>query len=117
MIDGETDRRLPDVDRADVDGFGLRDRVIADYASYIQSFFTIRDERIRQLVDDALRQWHLWLDSLLHSARRLNRLTKGKSLGLIGDSMLTRLHAGVRTSKVSWHMCVSDPHDLGVLPR
>jgi ATP-dependent helicase YprA (DUF1998 family)/very-short-patch-repair endonuclease len=48
-----------------VDAFGLRDRVIADYASYIRSFFTIRDERIRQLVDDALTQGHLWPDPLV----------------------------------------------------
>lgn len=37
-----------------MDVFGLRDRVIADYARYIRSFFTIRDERILRLVDDAL---------------------------------------------------------------
>jgi hypothetical protein len=48
-----------------VDVFGLRDRVIADYASYIRSFFTISDEQIRRLVNDALAEGHLWPDPLL----------------------------------------------------
>src|SRR5512146_3268382 len=49
----------------EVDVFGLRQQVIGDYASYIRSFFTIRDERIRTKVDAALAEGHLWPDPLL----------------------------------------------------
>jgi hypothetical protein len=48
-----------------MDVFGLRNRVIGDYASYIRSFFTIRDERIKEKVDVALAEGHLWPDPLL----------------------------------------------------
>lgn len=48
-----------------MDVFGLRHQVIGDYASYIRSFFTIRDERIRAKVDAALTEGHLWPDPLL----------------------------------------------------
>lgn len=48
-----------------MDVFGLRNRVIGDYASYIRSFFTIRDERIKEKVDAALAEGHLWPDPLL----------------------------------------------------
>jgi ATP-dependent helicase YprA (DUF1998 family)/very-short-patch-repair endonuclease len=48
-----------------MDVFGLRQQVIGDYASYIRSFFTINDERIRAKVDAALADGHLWPDPLL----------------------------------------------------
>jgi ATP-dependent helicase YprA (DUF1998 family)/very-short-patch-repair endonuclease len=48
-----------------MDVFGLRQQVIGDYASYIRSFFTIRDERIKAKVDAALAEGHLWPDPLL----------------------------------------------------
>jgi len=48
-----------------VDVFDLRQRVIGEYADYIRSFFTIRDERIKAKVDQALAAGHLWPDPLL----------------------------------------------------
>src|SRR5215510_1244050 len=48
-----------------MDVFGLRNQVIGDYASYIRSFFTIRDARIKEKVDAALAEGHLWPDPLL----------------------------------------------------
>lgn len=40
--------------------FRLRDRLIEDYGHYVSSFIHIRDERIRQKVDEALGQGLLW---------------------------------------------------------
>ena len=48
-----------------MDVFDLRQRVIGEYADYVRSFFTIRDERIRARVDAALSEGHLWPDPLL----------------------------------------------------
>ncbi len=48
-----------------MDVFALRNRLVGDYASYIESFITIRDDRIRQYVDDELRNGLLWPEPLL----------------------------------------------------
>ena len=48
-----------------MDVFALRNRLVDDYASYIESFITIRDDRIRQYVDDELRNGLLWPEPLL----------------------------------------------------
>jgi len=48
-----------------MDVFGLRNHLISDYAAYIESFIHIRDARIRQLVDDELKEGLLWPDPLL----------------------------------------------------
>jgi very-short-patch-repair endonuclease len=48
-----------------VDVFDLRRRVIDDYASYVRSFFAIRDERIRAHVDAELEGGRLWPEPLL----------------------------------------------------
>src|SRR5688572_13744284 len=48
-----------------MDVFDLRERVIGEYAGYIRSFFTIRDPRIKEKVDAALAEGHLWPDPLL----------------------------------------------------
>lgn len=40
--------------------FELRDRLIADYATYVNSFIAIQDERIRDEVDDSLDRGLLW---------------------------------------------------------
>jgi hypothetical protein len=37
-----------------VDVFDLRDRVVGEYASYVKSFFTIRDARIKAKVEQEL---------------------------------------------------------------
>lgn len=48
-----------------MDVFDLRERVVEEYASYVTSFFTIRDERIRRLVADELRAGALWPEPLV----------------------------------------------------
>ena len=48
-----------------MDVFGLRDRLIDDYSSYIRSFIQIRDDRIQDLVDSELAGGLLWPDPLI----------------------------------------------------
>jgi ATP-dependent helicase YprA (DUF1998 family) len=45
--------------------FELRNRLIADYANFVQSFFHIRDERIRTKVEEELREGLLWPEPLI----------------------------------------------------
>jgi ATP-dependent helicase YprA (DUF1998 family)/very-short-patch-repair endonuclease len=45
--------------------FDLRDRLIGDYATYISSFIQIRDQRIRDYVDQELQRGLLWPESLI----------------------------------------------------
>ncbi|MGD0910209.1 MAG: hypothetical protein ABSA96_21715 [Candidatus Acidiferrales bacterium] len=45
--------------------FDLRDRVVNDYASYIQSFINIADPAISKRVHSALSDGKLWPDPLL----------------------------------------------------
>lgn len=46
--------------------FKLHEAVISDYSSYIQSFFSISDERIRQFVEEnLLKKGELWPDVLI----------------------------------------------------
>lgn len=45
--------------------FELRDSLIADYSSYIESFIRIRDERIRREVESELEGGLLWPDPLI----------------------------------------------------
>ncbi len=48
-----------------MDVFALRDRLIADYATYIESFIHIQDSRIGEAVDRELHDGLLWPDPLL----------------------------------------------------
>lgn len=48
-----------------MDVFGVRDKLVEDYRSYISSFIRIQDERIRRLVDDSLADGLLWPDPLI----------------------------------------------------
>lgn len=48
-----------------MDVFELRNRLVADYASYTRSFIKISDLRIRQKVDAALDEGALWPEPLL----------------------------------------------------
>ena len=88
----------------------LRDRLIADYSSYIGSFIQIRDERIRELVEMELFAGLLWPDPLIqlnpsfepglrveqlgdesvphHECRRIFRINKDA-----GEGQPLRLHA------------------------
>lgn len=52
-----------------MDVFALRDQLIHDYATYIESFISIRDDRIREHVKHELDEGFLWPDPLL----QLNR--------------------------------------------
>lgn len=48
-----------------MDVFHLRDKVVGDYGRYVSSFLTIRDDRIRKLVDDEMEGGFLWPDPLI----------------------------------------------------
>jgi hypothetical protein len=48
-----------------MDVFELRDRVIADYSSYVRSFLTIKDHDIATVVWDSIDQGLLWPDPLI----------------------------------------------------
>jgi hypothetical protein len=46
--------------------FDLHRQVISDYASFVQSYFTVADPRVRELVDQAIvNEGQLWPDFLL----------------------------------------------------
>lgn len=45
--------------------FELRDRLIQDYEGFVRGFVQIRNDRIRQKVDDAIRSGLLWPDPLV----------------------------------------------------
>ena len=48
-----------------MDVFGLRDRLVDDYASYIKSFIHIRESRIDEKVDTSLKEGLLWPNPLI----------------------------------------------------
>ncbi len=48
-----------------MDVFRLRNKIVSDYADYIQSFLTILDARIKAFVDQQLADGMLWPDPLL----------------------------------------------------
>ncbi|HHH31786.1 MAG TPA: DEAD/DEAH box helicase [Polyangiaceae bacterium] len=48
-----------------MDVFGLRNNVIGDYGTYVRSFLTIKDERIRRLVQEEMDGGFLWPDPLI----------------------------------------------------
>lgn len=48
-----------------MDVFALRNQLIADYASYVESFIAVQDERIRTHVEQALSDGALWPDPLI----------------------------------------------------
>lgn len=48
-----------------MDAFALRDEVIHDYAKYVHSFLTIRDERAADYVRGQLLQGLLWPEALV----------------------------------------------------
>ncbi|RMF69319.1 MAG: DEAD/DEAH box helicase [Calditrichaeota bacterium] len=45
--------------------FQLRNRVLADYHRYVESFLNIQDERIREFVQQKLEDGHLWPEALV----------------------------------------------------
>lgn len=48
-----------------MDVFDFRNRLVADYASFVQSFISIRDDRIRQEVHERMSEGLLWPDPLI----------------------------------------------------
>jgi len=48
-----------------MDAFRLRNQVIRDYGAYVRSFLTIRDDRIRGLVEEEMEGGFLWPDPLI----------------------------------------------------
>src|SRR5437899_381056 len=48
-----------------MDVFGLRQRLVEEYAEYTRSFVTIRDSRIRELVDQELERGLLWPEPMV----------------------------------------------------
>jgi hypothetical protein len=48
-----------------LDVFDLRDRLIRDYAAYIESFVQIREPRVKEHVRAALEQGVLWPEPLI----------------------------------------------------
>jgi ATP-dependent helicase YprA (DUF1998 family) len=45
--------------------FDLRERLVSDYANYISSFIEIKDDRIRNYVDESLKAGLLWPDPMI----------------------------------------------------
>ena len=54
--------------------FEFRDRLIGDYASYIESFIQIRDPHIHDFVEGQLQQGMLWPDPLITLAKKMRAL-------------------------------------------
>jgi ATP-dependent helicase YprA (DUF1998 family) len=48
-----------------MDVFALRDKVVADYRGYIESFVRIRDERLADFVDEVFERGDLWPEAIL----------------------------------------------------
>ncbi len=48
-----------------LDIFKLRDRVVADYRDYVQSFINIKDERVQSYIERQLAAGELWPDPVL----------------------------------------------------
>lgn len=69
-----------------MDVFDLRAKLVSDYSTYVQSFVTIRDERIHALVGQKLSEGFLWPEALV----QLNpRFAPGEPLSdLIAEKLL-----------------------------
>ena len=48
-----------------MDVFELRDRLIGDYRDYMLSFVQLKDDRVRQKVDEAIEAGVLWPEPLI----------------------------------------------------
>ena len=45
--------------------FNFRNKLIDSYSSYVRSFITVQDERIREYVDETLDRGELWPEPLI----------------------------------------------------
>ena len=68
--------------------FQLRDEIIQNYEAFVRSFVRIRDARIAERVDSALKDGSLWPESLV----QLNpSFEPGKAIGeLVAEGLLHR---------------------------
>ncbi|MGO8683538.1 MAG: hypothetical protein ACLQUT_03010 [Thermoleophilia bacterium] len=48
-----------------MDAFAIRDRLVADYADYVRSFITVKDQRMEMYVADVLTGGTLWPEPLI----------------------------------------------------
>jgi ATP-dependent helicase YprA (DUF1998 family) len=48
-----------------MDVFELRQHLVNDYSRYVQSFLSLRDERIRERVETSLAEGHLWPEPMI----------------------------------------------------
>jgi superfamily II DNA/RNA helicase len=78
-----------------LDVFNLRDEVIQDYRTYIESFLKIRDSRVETFVHQALDRGELWIDPLV----QLNPLYKP------GATVTELVHQGILHPDCSNYFC------------
>ena len=72
---------LPGGGRVDV--FAIRDRLIGDYAEFVQSFISIQDQRISRHVDETSQERGPWPEPLV---QRYRSFAPGESL----DALIAR---------------------------
>jgi ATP-dependent helicase YprA (DUF1998 family)/very-short-patch-repair endonuclease len=82
-----------------MDVFDLRNKVIEEYGSYIDSFLTVKNDRISELVDRELAGGFLWPDSLV----QLNPAFQA------GDTFEGLVRDGVLHPECEKIFCVKDP--------
>ncbi len=69
-----------------MDVFGLRERVVGEYADYVRSFIRVRDPHIKKFIDGYLDAGNLWPEPLIQlnptfeSARTVDQLVADKVL-------------------------------------
>jgi very-short-patch-repair endonuclease len=84
-----------------MDVFELRNRLIADYQSYVTSFMALRDERIKERVETSLREGRLWpearigLNPSFESGGTVDELVAD---GLLHDQCRSIFRSGKSTS-------------------
>jgi hypothetical protein len=78
-----------------LDVFNLRDEVIQDYRTYIESFLKIRDARVKNFVHESLDRGELWIDPLV----QLNPLYKP------GATITDLVHQGTLHPDCSTYFC------------
>ncbi|MCG9890763.1 MAG: DEAD/DEAH box helicase [Thermosynechococcaceae cyanobacterium MS004] len=78
-----------------LDVFNLRDEVIQDYRTYIESFLKIQDSRVKSFVHQALDRGELWINPLV----QLNPLYKP------GATVTELVHQGILHPDCSNYFC------------
>lgn len=93
VLEAATEENASDSKILDV--FNLRDEVIQDYRTYIESFLKIRDSRVESFVHQALDRGELWIDPLV----QLNPLYKS------GATVTELVHQGILHPDCSNYFC------------